>query len=652
MATDKSELIERITANLKSAVGAQRKWREETRRAYKFVEGDQWDQEDMDAAEEQRRAAIVFNRLAPVIDAVVGMESGNRHEIRFAPMENTDTPTNNLLTDAVRWACQRTHEPQQTSDAFRDLVTCGLGITGTRLDYEEDPDGKIVVERLDPLMYFWDPSSAGRNLRDRRWDATVKLVDEEELEDLFGEDVIEGLVLEDDVWKGFLTEGITPHDADADKAYNQTPAGESVSRIPLVEYEYYRREPFYRVQFPQGMEELDQAEFRVIKKDLEAAGIPFVRQQRRRFKRVFLVGNIVLEEADAPDKNSFSRKVMTGKRAKSTGGWHGMVRAMIGMTGAQGPQQMTNKLYSEAINSIAVQSKGGLLAELDAFVDATQAQEQWAAADSIVWLKPGGLNKVRDKPLGEYPQGMDRLLQWAVQSVPEVTGVNWELLGLVNRDQPGIVEDSRRQAAITILAEYFDSLKMYRSELGRLLAALVIEYMAGETPEDSQLIRLSGNGSEQVVPLLKSELTLKYDVVVDDAPSSANVKDKTWSVLVDLLPMALQMGMPPPPDWLEYAPIPSTLAQKWMQAAQQAQQAPPPDPAMQRLMAAEAEKAETTATLNEAKTQESAAKAGQIMQETQMAPAELAIKTFNEQKAAQAAQQQPQGVENGRGPAV
>jgi len=517
-------------------------------------------------------------------------------------------------------------------------------VTGTRLDYEEDPDGKICVERIDPLMFFWDASAAGRNINDRRWDATIKLIDHEELEQMFGEDKVEGLALDDDIWRDFLLEGESVHNADPWMAYrNNTRTERKSQRVPLVEYEYYKREPYYRVFMPTGQEELSYGEFRDVKSSLDASGIRYVRQTRRKFYRCFLAGNVILENGPSPCETHFSRTPMTGKRDESVSSWYGMVRPMIGTEDTQGPQQLANKLYTEAVSSIASQGKGGLLAESDAFDDVRDAEEQWASADSIIWMRPGGINKVTPKPLGEYPQGMDRLLQWAVQSVPEVTGVNWELLGLVNRDQPGIVEDSRRQAAITILAEYFDSLKLYRTNLGRLLAYLVSEYMAGETPEDSQLIRLAGQGKEEIVPLLKDQLVQKYDVIVDEAPSSASQKDKTWSVLIDLLPMAMQLGMPPPPNFLEYAPIPQALAESWLQALQQQAEAQQ-NPAMDRMMAAEAAKSETQAQLNVAKVQESVAKAAKTTQEAQLAPAELQLKTFQAMKP----QQPTPEVNNGR----
>jgi len=94
------DLRERITSDLSEALNRTKDWREEARRAYRFVAGDQYCEEDVAIAADLRKPLIVFNRVGPVVDAVVGMEVGNRHEIRFAPMELSDNKTSELLTEA------------------------------------------------------------------------------------------------------------------------------------------------------------------------------------------------------------------------------------------------------------------------------------------------------------------------------------------------------------------------------------------------------------------------------------------------------------------------------------------------------------------------------------------------------------------------
>jgi len=43
------------------------------------------------------------------------------------------------------------------------------------------------------------------------------------------------------------------------------------------------------------------------------------------------------------------------------------------------------------------------------------------------------------------------MLEFAIQGIPQTTGVNWELMGQVARDQPGILEYQRKQAGMTML---------------------------------------------------------------------------------------------------------------------------------------------------------------------------------------------------------
>lgn len=624
------EIIEEIARHLRQSAGATKDWRLEAQRAYDFAAGNQYTQEDIQAAGNER-PLIVFNRIGPVLDSVVGLEVANRHEIRFVPTERSDAKVSELLSTAVEWVMDRANGEIVINKVFRDVATCGLGMLAVNLNYDRDPDGEIVLTREDPLSVYWDINSSQPNATDRRWVALVKLVPVSEIADSWGEDLAEGIVVDTETWGEFLSDSLRPQNGDPRFAYQFDKAMRSPDdRVPVVEYQYLKKEPFYRVWLPTGQEEIDPKMFRDIKQELDAQGIRYVKQTRKIWYRAIVAGNTVLDHQKSPCPEHSTLHLMCGKRDDSVSGWYGLVRAMIGTQDVSGPQQLVNKLYSEAVHTVSTNSKGGLLAETDAFEDPRDAEAAWSSGDQIIWMRPGGLQRIQPKPLGDYPSSLDRLLQWATQAVPEVTGVNFELLGMVQRDQPGIVEDSRRQAAMTILAEYFDALRLLRSELGRCLAYMVSEYMAGDSPQDSRMIRIAGAGFEQVVPLVKDALVQKFDVVVDEAPT-ANQKERTWRVLMELMPMAMQMGMQPPPQWIEYAPLPATLIEAWTQSMAQAQQAQGQNPQaeiMQRMVEAEAAKAESAAQLNLAKTQESAAKAAQILQDTQMKPAELQIRNF------------------------
>lgn len=138
--------------------------------------------------------------------------------------------------------------------------------------------------------------------------------------------------------------------------------------------------------------------------------------------------------------------------------------------------------------------------------------------------------------------------------------------------------------------------------------------MRNYLPEGT-LVRITGKEGQQYVPLLKDEMSMKYDVIVDDAPTSPNMKDKTFAVLMQLMPMVVQAGVKVPPELLDYAPLPESLIQAWKkqiipdpQAIQeQKQKQQQQEFIMAQMAMAEAEKDKADAMLKRAKSFESAA---------------------------------------------
>ena len=72
-------------------------------------------------------------------------------------------------TEAARWARELSNAEHEESDALRDMLICGIGWTETRVDYTQDPDGRISIERIDPLEMDWDRAATRPGLTDRRW---------------------------------------------------------------------------------------------------------------------------------------------------------------------------------------------------------------------------------------------------------------------------------------------------------------------------------------------------------------------------------------------------------------------------------------------------------------------------------------------------
>ena len=140
-------------------------WRDEAKQCYDFVAGHQWTSDDKAALLDQMRQPVTFNRVAPMVDAVTGAEILNRQEVRY----QGDVQVNELITAADEWAREQADTEDEELDAFADVVICGMGWSETRMDYAEDPEGRIVDDRIDPLEMWSDPAAKKRCIADARF---------------------------------------------------------------------------------------------------------------------------------------------------------------------------------------------------------------------------------------------------------------------------------------------------------------------------------------------------------------------------------------------------------------------------------------------------------------------------------------------------
>ncbi|PSA72686.1 hypothetical protein, partial [Corynebacterium diphtheriae] len=113
--------------------------------------------EDEAKAKEECVPLVSFNRFASNIDANAGAEITAREQVQYFPREVGDTRVNELLSQGAQWIRDRSDAEFEESEAYKDALICGMGWTETRLAFEEEADGQVVVDRVDPLEICSDP---------------------------------------------------------------------------------------------------------------------------------------------------------------------------------------------------------------------------------------------------------------------------------------------------------------------------------------------------------------------------------------------------------------------------------------------------------------------------------------------------------------
>lgn len=554
---------------------ASSEWRIQANRDFGFVAGDQLSQDDKAYLDLQKRPHVVFNRVLTILKAVAGMEINTRHEIQYLPRETEDTEVNEILTAASKWMAQGCDAEDEESQAFQQCCITGMGWTESRFSYLTESRGKYVEEMIDCREMYWDRTSRKKNLTDARRMFRVRRMPLSDAMRMFkGKTRVEL----DAVWAqdGILGEAIKSIE---EKRIRDGEDSEYLwddrNEVTIVCAQWRELEEYWLLadEETDTMVELTPAQYEEVKPRFAALGmqVEAVQMTKEVYKQAFLGANGLLEPMmDAPAGDRFSWNAITGEWDGDKKMWFGLTRVM------HDPQKWANKFLSQIMQILNATAKGGLLMERSAAADEREFEEGYAFPDVVTWLEDGAISgqrpKVMPKPGQGDPSNYVELLMFAISSIKDTVGINLELIGQQDQNQPGILEYMRKQAGMTVLATLFDALRGYRKQIGRTRLFYIQHNMS-----DGRLIRVVGGQYAGAVRLAREVTTGEYDVIVDDAPTSPNQKEATWALIQPMLavfkeqlianPMMLAMV-------LEYSPLPAKLVKAMKEMVLQQQNDP------------------------------------------------------------------------------
>jgi hypothetical protein len=620
-------LLEEIRSRYTAARDHSYKWRVEARECFAMYAGDQWSEDDKAKLLEQQRVPVTFNRVSVFVDAVIGYEVNNRQETRYIPRTPGDAKVNELLTEAANYFRDECDAEFEESDAFRDMIICGMGWTNDRLSDETNPDFDLVRDRVDPLSMLWDPSARKPNLADARYFF---------YETDFSRDEAKALVPE---WSGeYIAADWLTDNSDVEPGHNNPRSqykGEDNGRSPVrdvrvLEYQFCEDKLEHIVTRPPRLDEmtgqmlpaeeaiLSDEDWEDLQKEsaedieslINSGKIKHATKRKRIWRRYFMIGAEPFEKKH-PYPEGPTYHCITGKRDRNTGYWFGIVRALMD------PQKWSNKFMVQIMHLINSSAKPGYDIEKGAVENQKNFEANSAKPGAINVFTDGSIQKgrVQYRQASGLPPDLSNLLQYSNDAHSDVSGVNAELLGMADREQAGVLEYQRKQSAVTLLAPLFDSFRRYRKMAGRCWLYFMQHYLT-----DGRLVRITQEeGEDMQIPFQQGEIpnpqfqqqdgmapgqdmqqqqqsptiqffdaqTSKYDVIIDQSASSPNMKEATWMALQPMLPFFMESGDPDLAGLvLEYSPAPESFMQKYRDLmAARAQEPPPPDPEMMKIEA-------------------------------------------------------------------
>jgi hypothetical protein len=580
----KDERLQRFKRRLYDGSNLLRRTHQDYIGDHAYYGGDQWAEMDVQKLIDEDRSPIVVNLLRKTIDAVSGQEITNRFEPKLLPRTPDDQGLADKLSETIRFLRQAGQAPYQETIFFRDACIAGIGAVEYIHDFTLGMNGRTRVEWVPVQELLWDPTARGPNLIDRKWDLRGTWMSEDEWKSMFPdsdvnwEDIVQQTV-ESETYPMWPHPEVTePHDASRAHLYEQDARFYNPRSKEILVYDEQCFEPYYNyivLNTDTGEErEMSGEEYRELHKTLLDAGklmYPSTRVQRRTFFRTFWVGETELEHIEMPHE-CFTREYITGFREVS----HETVKCFGLVKAGRNAQDVTNKAISQLIYTVSTNPKGAILAKKRVFDDFDEAMGSWARPNSIIEISEDAeLGVDYEIVHGQYPDSFERIYDIATQMVPTVTGVPPYFSGDIQdlRRTAGSAVSQVQAATDRVLSVLFDSLGLYRERSGRIY----LEYMKAYMPND-EIIRITDEeGQLAAVPFDRSWVEdWEYDVVLSEAPRSANAQREFWASLMqtDAFSQLVEQGLLTPDIVAEIMPdIPDHIREKMKANAARMQQA-------------------------------------------------------------------------------
>lgn len=596
-----------------------------------------------------RKSTVTFNRVKPFISSVAGFMIQTRRKPNYqAVLQDSEDQQKrseylNALSDQYR---ANANADQVETQQDIDMLIAGYGAIDSNQDYEKNPDGEIVMERISPLDVGWDGMARSPNLLDARFVWRRKSYLKDEAMELFGgDDEDYSQTVQESKPQYYPPGGVI-------NAVSYDMESPNPDMVDVYYYQWWERKAYYRAENPlqQLPPEMQQrfylamqamAEFReedegyegdvddlfefdasapyltvdgTLKKDINALfakldiEIDWIKRFRKCYYTAICTEKKVFQQFKSLDQEGFTIKFKTGDWDARRKCWFGMV------TQLREPAKYANKALTEILYVIASNSKGGVMYEEDAVDNPSRFEKEWATTKAAVKVKTGALSggKIQPKAAAALPTGYENVLSESKDALFGVTGVNPEYLGSSeNKQVSALLESQRIKQVVTTLASYFDAITLYQKEHARLMITLM---RALAQNSQGRLIKVLGeDGAVRFEQLMADSMADEYEIDIGEMPDSAAQKDEMAKLAMDLTTTLLPAGMNLLPVTAKYLPFKQSDIRQIMEIAAPKQ----PDPMMAQNAQLELAKKQSEVQVNQAKAQDTQAAAALKNQELQ-----------------------------------
>ena len=541
-------------------------WRSEAEIASAFYDGDQLTRETLLRMQEYGLLPTVINHIGPIVDAVAGMETIIRKDVRCVSLDDYSYEPGLAMNATLKQATKKTSFHHKVGLQFKESTTTGL--SWLEVGREIDPfKYKYKVERPPWREMYFDWRARKENLEDARYYVRRQWFDEDELLKYFPDPKQQDIIKKGTRNKGIRMDGYFSMFENSFYGYHGDYAGTLSSnlysehrwsleeeelmmtdrpRIGLIEVLYYVPKRVSTIELRTGhVIEYDKDS------DLHRQALNSGHALKRSgvtniWRQAFYLGSESL--LDRPlALNSPHYIPMICFRKNGSGAPYGMVKRAIS------PQENINAKWIRMNYEL---SSSSYFADADAVDNHEKTARELNKVNSYIVLKEERRSElgIRERQSTETQTHTYRLLQEAKGAIHDVTGIHPEFMGQIqSAGQSGYANTTLIEQTAQVLGGMIENYKQSKLASTMRLFKLIItdmmmftdwEQEVQEQGSKSKVIVLNARGSDGV---LKNDLMMAMlEVELESVPMSETYRQQKFQQLSEIIksmPEEFQMWM-------------------------------------------------------------------------------------------------------------
>lgn len=163
-------------------------WAQKYQEAIEFRAGAQWTLEEQEVLESRGQAAIVVNRIHPIVETAKSLLTYNSPQFRASAREDSDRGTAKVFSDLFQYIWQKSVGDEELKQTIDDYYVGGMGCFLVYQDPMADlGKGEVCLKSINPLDVYIDPNAKDVYARDAAHILVVKTLTDEQAERIYPE---------------------------------------------------------------------------------------------------------------------------------------------------------------------------------------------------------------------------------------------------------------------------------------------------------------------------------------------------------------------------------------------------------------------------------------------------------------------------------